>query len=566
MRSEWIVGRTEAQSRGGMVAAKTPWAAEAGAAVLAKGGNAVDAAVTTSFVAGVVEPWMNGIGGGGYMVVHEPGAELASVVSYPMISPANATEDMFPLGGADQGFFGWPAVIGNANVSGPRSVAVPGNVAGLALALERFGTISLAEAIAPAVEYAEVGYPVTWHTTLKTAQDLGLLTRFAGSRATFTNDGIPWYTADESAPVMLRQPELAATLRAIAEQGPRALYEGEIARQIVDCLAAGESVLTIDDFANYTATIEDALATPYGDAVIHSTSKGTGGTTISESLRLIAGFEVASLEWGSPAYLHLLAECFKTAFADRFAYLADPEQQEVPWQALLDPGYIESRRSEIDPVRATPARAGDRAALGVRHSLVTSVPDYTSDGSTTHHSVIDRNGMAVSTTNTLLSLWGSGVTVPGTGVLMNNGMMWFDPQPGRPNSVGGGKKPLANMAPIVVTRNNQSLAAIGASGGRRILNCNIQLALDVIDRGMSMQEATNAPRIDRSTPALFVSPRFGTDTIAELAKRGHRVRVKDERNMLGEYSSPASVKMAADGTFTGGVDPYYFPATAVGVD
>jgi gamma-glutamyltranspeptidase/glutathione hydrolase len=198
--------------------------------------------------------------------------------------------------------------------------------------------------------------------------------------------------------------------------------------------------------------------------------------------------------------------------------------------------------------------------------LAASVPDYTSDGSTTHHSVIDREGMAVSTTQTLLSLWGSGVTIPGTGILMNNGMMWFDPEPGRPNSVGGGKKPLSNMAPAIVTRNGVALAALGASGGRRIMNCVAQLALNVIDRDLSMQEATNAPRIDRSTAMLFVSPRFGEGTIADLAARGHQVKVKDERNLLGEYSSPASVKRAADGALSGGVDPWYFPATAIGVD
>jgi gamma-glutamyltranspeptidase/glutathione hydrolase len=180
--------------------------------------------------------------------------------------------------------------------------------------------------------------------------------------------------------------------------------------------------------------------------------------------------------------------------------------------------------------------------------------------------VIDSDGMAVSTTQTLLSLWGSGVTVPGTGILLNNGMMWFDPEPGRPNSVAGGKKPLSNMSPAVVTRNGQALAALGASGGRRILNCVAQLALNVIDRNQSMQQATSAPRIDRSTPKLMISPRFYPAVIAELEARGHQLMIKDERNLLGEYSSPASVRRNADGTLTGGVDPYYFPATAVGVD
>jgi gamma-glutamyltranspeptidase/glutathione hydrolase len=285
-----------------------------------------------------------------------------------------------------------------------------------------------------------------------------------------------------------------------------------------------------------------------------------------QSLKLIDALGVRSLETGSDAYLHLISESFKSAFADRFAYLADPDFMETPLEALLSDAYRELRLAEIDRERATPARAGSRESLGVTHALATSVPDYTSSGSTTHHSVIDSNGMAVSTTQTLLSLWGSGVTVPGTGVLLNNGMMWFDPEPGRPNSVAGNKKPLSNMAPAIVSRNNIALAAIGASGGRRIMNCVAQLALNLVDRNMSMQEATSAPRIDRSTAALFVSPRYGAGTIEALRARGHDLRVKDERQLLGDFSSPASVHRDPNGRFTGGVDPYYFPATAIGVD
>ncbi len=565
-RSDWVVGRSEASSRGGMVAAKTGLAAEAGSAVLARGGNAVDAAVTTCFVAAVVEPWMNGIGGGGYMVIHRPGQTSADVISYPMHAPAGATEDMFPLGGNAAGFFGWPSVIDNANVAGHRSVGVPGTISGLALALERFGTISLAEAMAPAIAFAERGFPVTWHTTLKTSGDLAMLNRFPATRAIFTNDGVPFVSQDEHAPVMLKQTELATTLRTIAEQGPRAFYEGEIASKIVDHLSEGGSPFTLADLASYQATVEQSLSVPYGDAIVHTTGKATGGTTMAESLKIIDGFKVGNLQLGSPDYLHILAESFKTAFADRFAYLADPDFIDVPLEALLSRDYIDSKLLEIDPLMATPARAGDRSSLGVTHELATSVPDYTSDGSTTHHSVIDKDGMAVSTTQTLLSLWGSGVTIPGTGILMNNGMMWFDPQPGRPNSVAGGKKPLSNMAPAIVARNNVALAAIGASGGRRIMNCVAQLALNLIDRNQTMQAATSTPRIDRSTATLFVSPRFGSDAIDALRERGHNLKIKDERQLLGDYSSPASVRRDPDGTFTGGVDSYYYPATAIGVD
>ena len=379
-KSEWVVGRTEARSRGGMVAAKTGLAAEAGAAALARGGNAVDAAVVTSFVASVVEPWMNGLGGGGYMVIHKPGEAKASVVSYPMISAGGVKAETYKLGGSAEGFFGWPPVEGNINVMGPLSVAVPGTVAGMALALERFGTISLAEAVAPAIEFAERGFPVTWHTTLKIAQDLALVTRDATSRAIFTDNGNPWHSKDESAPTMLRQPDLARTLRAIADGGADAFYQGAIGEAIVDNLVKQGAPFVTEDLTGYKATVDPALAVKYRDAVIHAPGGGTGGTTLSEAMMLLAGIDLAGMTYGGADYLHHLAEAFKIAFADRFAYLADPDQIAVPMDRLLSPKYIDSRRSEIDPAAATPARAGVRATLGVPHHLEVSVPDYTSRG------------------------------------------------------------------------------------------------------------------------------------------------------------------------------------------
>src|ERR687890_1144589 len=218
VETEWQVSRLEARGRGGMVAAKTPQAAAAGADILRRGGNAVDAAVTTAFTAGVVEPWMNGIGGGGYMVVQAPD-EAPAVVTFPMVAPAGARPEMFPLTGAgsDAAPFGWPAVVDSANVWGYRSVAVPGMVAGLALALERWGTISLAEALAPAIRWAEEGIPVFWHTSLMIAGDLGTLKRFPATATIFLDDdGNPPVTDDQTRPYLLRQEDLARTLRAIA--------------------------------------------------------------------------------------------------------------------------------------------------------------------------------------------------------------------------------------------------------------------------------------------------------------------------------------------------------------
>ena len=566
MRSEWVVERAEATGTGGMVAAKTPLAAEAGAAVLAKGGNAVDAAVTTAFVAAVVEPWMNGIGGGGYMVIHGPGIPEAEVIAYPMVAPAGATADMFPLGGSSLGFFGWPSVVDSANVAGPRSAGVPGTVAGLALALERHGTISLAEAIAPATELAERGFPAWWHTTLKVAQGLGAILAEPETARIFTRDGIPPVTLDDTNPALIRQSDLAATLRTIADQGPRAFYEGEIASKIAGHLAQRGTPFAADDLARYEPSVEAATAIRSGLSTVYTTAGGTGGTTLAEAMSLLDRAGIAETKPGSADRLHLIAECLKIAFADRFAYLADPTHVDVPLERLLSDAYLTSRAGGIDRERASRARAGMRDELGVTHDLATSVPDYTSGGSTTHLSVVDRAGLAVTCTQTLLSLWGSVVTVPGTGVLMNNGMMWFDPEPGRPNSVAGGKRPLSNMAPSVVVGDDGSAAALGASGGRRIMSAVLQVALNLVGGGRSMQAAVGAPRIDASTPKLFISPRFGPDVAARLTGMGHPFLVKDERVLLGDYASPACVRRDASGSYTGGVDPYYYPATAVGVD
>ncbi len=572
-RTEWHVGRQEAVGRGGMVAAKTSRAAEVGAGILRDGGNAVDAAVATAFAAGVVEPWMSGIGGGGFLVAHLPGQEPV-VVEFPMLAPAAATPEMFPLAGsgADTALFGWPLVAGGANVIGHRSVAVPGAVAGLALALERFGTISLAQALAPAIAMARDGVPVTWHTTLMIARDAANLSRFAATAATFLPGGAPPATIEQAAPIMLRQPDLAATLEAIAMDGPRAFYEGPIAEAMAAHLAADGGLLTTDDLGRYAPTITATTTTTYAGHVVHTTGGGSGGTTLIESMNLLSAAGVGGMPQNSPEALHLLAQAFRQAFADRFAYLADPNHVEVPVDTLIDPDYARERAGQFDPARLGPVEAGLPDRVGVRHGLLSSIPGYAplpnqmADGSTTHLSVIDRHGGAVSLTTTLLGGWGSRVMVPGTGILLNNGMMWFDPEPGRPNSVGGGKRPLSNMAPVIVSRDDVVVASLGSSGGRRIMNCNAQLVMNLLDHGQSIQDAIEQPRIDASTADLLVSQRLPSATRDALAALGHRIAVRDERLMLGDFASPAGVMATADGRLLGGADPFYFPAAAVGVD
>ena len=565
--SQWRLGRFEATSDNGMVAAKTPLAAEFGLRVLENGGNAVDAAVVTAAVSGVVEPWMTGFGGGGFLVRHDSKRGESSVVSFPMVAPQSATPDMFPLTGGepDAELFGWPAVVGAANLYGPRSVCIPGATAGLALALQTYGTYSFAEALIPAIDLAREGIPVSWHTSLEIARDLAILRQFEGSEAILCPGGIvPWSTSQDN-PALLKQTDLAQTLETLAKDGPRAFYEGEIAEKIVAYLNGIGANLSLDDFASYQATIDEPLTIAYNGHTIVTTGGGSGGPTLAEGFGLLDGFDLAQVPHNSIEALHICAQAFAIAFADRFAYLADPRFTEVPIAALLSDAYLDARCEDIQQDRIGNIRAGTKEQLGVAHDLASSMQDYSSGGSTTHLSVIDKDGVAVSLTQTLLSLWGSRVTVPGTGVIMNNGMMWFDPEPGRPNSIEGGKKPLANMSPAIVTRNDEVVAALGASGGRRIMNCLTQITMNLVDHGRSMQEAVTAPRIDRSTRSLYISSRMPKSVAGGLSGLGHHVSVRDETLLFGDFASPACIQRTESGELLGGVDPYYYPATAKGM-
>lgn len=566
-RTTWIFDRVEARANGGMVAAKTVEAAEAGAEVLRNGGNAIDAAVTTAFVSGVVEPWMSGIGGGGYLVAHTPGAESATVFEFPMVSPAGATPEMFPLSGTgpDLALFGWAGVVDNLNIVGHKAVAVPGVVAGLALALEREGTISLADALAPAIRYAEEGWLVTWSATKYITRDLVNLGRFPETAKIFLDSrGNPPFTLDGGHPTYLRQTDLAKTLRTIASQGPRAFYEGEIARTIVSHLRDQGAPFTLDDFAGYTPTVSSALTIPYRGYQVATPGRATGGTTLAQSLAILDRLDVGSLGHNSPEALHLMIQAFRLAFVDRFAYLADPDHVESPWETLTSSDYAAKRARLVQSDGLATIAPGSRERLGISHHLAPSMQDYGKGGSTTHLGAIDRNGKAVSLTQTLLSGWGSRVIAPGTGVLLNNGMMWFDPEPGRPNSVAGNKRPLSNMSPLLLLRDGRAVASLGSSGGRRILNCNAQLVMNLVDHGLTIQPAIQAPRIDASTPDLIVSSRLPAATRDALIAHGHPLVTRDETHLQGEFASPVGVQRLDDGTLLGGADPYYF-AMAVGV-
>jgi len=438
------------RSRQGVVAAQSRLAAAVGAQILAAGGNAVDAAVATAFAVGVVEPWMSGLGGGGFMVVAPADGSPPQVVDFAMVAPAALDPADYPLtGGTARALFTWPAVKDDRNLKGYSSIAVPGQVDGMRVALERFGTIGWAEALAPAIAIAERGLPLDWYATLNIAVGARELMEFATSRAVYLPDGLPPVPPPEGRGC-LPLGNLPRTLRRLAAAGARDFYEGEVAAALVRELQAGGSRLSAADLGGYRALVKPALAISYRGFDVAAVPGLSAGPTLADVLgRLTAALPGAGPLAGGPgpqAYA-AYAQAFAAAYAARLETLGDSG----PGQSC-----------------------------------------------TTHLSVVDRHGTMVALTQTLLSRFGAKVVLPETGILMNNGILWFDPRPGRANSIGPGKRPLANMCPVVVRRDGRPWFSLGASGGRRIMPAVAQLLSFLVDYGMTLEEAFHQPRLDVS--------------------------------------------------------------------
>ncbi|HEY7034253.1 MAG TPA: gamma-glutamyltransferase family protein [Thermomicrobiales bacterium] len=544
--------KREAVAAGGMITCLHPLAADAAVAVLRDGGNAIDAAVVAGFVLGVVEPMMSGVGGGGILAVRLADGRVVVIEHAPQ-APAAATPDMFTLvGEGTAGFYGWPSVEGNANIVGPRAIAVPGTVAGLSLALARFGSLPLADALAPAIRLAEEGFPLDWFTASAIAVDTKYLRRFPASAAIFLPDGVPLPPHYDIYPSRLVQRDLAATLRQIARGGAETFYRGELARRLAADLGPG-ALLTADDLAAYEPRVyegDDARIGAYRGLDIDGAPFEGGAVTTAEILGLLDHHPAPDRPGSGPAY-HLTVEAARRAFADRFASLADHAQVDAPWATLRDPAYLAERAAEIDP---------ERAVLDVGAGRVASP----AGGHTTHLCVVDAARNTVALTQTLLDHFGSRVVAPGTGVVLNNGMMWFDPRPGRPNSVAGGKRALTAMSPLVLSRDGQPVLAIGGSGGRKILTAVAQVVGHVVDHGYGPQAAIEVPRVHCEGIDTLVDSRADPDAIADLERRGHRLKVMTESPVHANFALPNAIAIGADGLLRGGVDPLR-PGTARGV-
>ena len=554
------IAKTEARGANGMVATKDIHATTAGVSMLESGGNAVDAAVAACFAIGVVEPASSGIGGGGYLVYQV--GDQGGVVGFPMKGPLAATPDMYKLTGeAAVGNFGWAGVVNDENLEGYRSIAVPGAVAGLCEAHRRLGKLPLSEVLAPAVSLARDGHSPGWHNIYSLGLMAGKLFKYEELRRVFMPGGnLP--TGDLTSSANFRQPDLADVLEIIGRNGPEAFYNGDIARALVSDIQDNGGILSERDLAEYAPFVwERGLEFAYSGHTVRVPPFACAGTTSAMTLLLADAANIGSLDHNSVDALHRYIWAARLAYADRFQYMADPAFVEVPWKGLVSEGYARLRLEAISDERLGKVELGDPWAFQdgrPEKALEASAPAL--DSGTTHLCAMDANGNAVSLTNTIMAGFGSGIVPKGTGVVMNNGMMWFDPIPGRVNSIMPGKYPLNNMTPALVLGSDGPKLAVGASGGRKITNCVTQLIMKVVDHGMGPQEAIDSPRVDCSLPVTSVDPRIPDDVLDRLRSRGHDIHVIGDNHVQGgfaSFASPVAILRHPDGGFRAGVDTFH---------
>lgn len=452
-------------SKGGIVAAQSRKAAEVGAEVLAAGGDCVDAVIATAFALGVLEPWMSGVGGGGAMVLYRAREDRYEVIDYGMRSPGSLRPEDYPLAGdgAASDIFPWPRVMDDRNLHGPGSIAVPGVVAGMEEAHRRHARLPWRELLGRSIDLAGEGLLVDWWTTLMIASSAADLRRYSASAAAYLQDGLPpnapWGVKSS---VRLPQDRLKATLSCLAEAGPRDFYEGDLAQSIAADVQAGGGALSVEDLACFRAHLREPVVIPYRGGKVYATPELTCGPTLAHALRLLQ--ENLQPARGGP---------------DAAAYTA--------YALALQSAYRERLQDMGD--------ADGRRALGAEHLA---------PACTTHFSVVDREGNMAAVTQTLLSTFGSKYVLPQSGVTMNNGIMWFDPTPGGPNSLAPGKRCLTNYTPVLAQTADGRRLAVGASGGRRILPAVAQMLSFVIDYGMGLDAAIHQPRIDASEGAVVI--------------------------------------------------------------
>jgi gamma-glutamyltranspeptidase / glutathione hydrolase len=497
----------------GMVVAQEKIATRIGADVLRRGGNAVDAAVATGFALAVTYPRAGNIGGGGFMVIHSAERHEDVAIDYRETAPGATTPGMF------LGTDGKPDIAKSRDSA--LGIGVPGTVAGLTLALEKYGSgkFTLAELLKPAIELARDGFVITDDVADTMTEEHPRLARWPSAARIFSGkDGTPLHDGD-----LLVQADLATTLSAISEQGPRGFYQGAVAEKLVKAIAEAGGIMTLDDLKSYAAAIRAPMRGSYrGYDIVSMPLPSSGGVVLVEILNILEGFPMAELKQGSAPSLHLLIEAMKRAYADRARYLGDPAFVSVPVATLTSKDYAAKQRASIDLDRATPWT-----------DVMAATPREGSN--TTHFSVVDSYGNAVSNTYTLNFNYGLGLVAEGTGVLLNNELDDFTAAPGAANAFGlvgyeanlpgPGKRPLSSMSPTIVLKDGKPVLVTGSPGGSRIISAVLQVIVNVLDYRMDVAAAVAAPRLHHQwlPDEVRVEHGFADDTLAALQAKGHRV-------------------------------------------
>jgi gamma-glutamyltranspeptidase / glutathione hydrolase len=501
-----LLARQPEYARHAMVVAQEPIAADVGLRVLQSGGNAIDAAVAVAFALAVTYPYAGNIGGGGFLLARFADGR-ATFIDFREKAPMAATRNMY--------------INAQGNVSrdtlvGWRAAGVPGTVRGLEFAHKKYGRQPWAQLLDPAIQLSSAGFSVSHSFATSLENQAELLSQFPDSKRVF----LSVHSGDK-----LVQPDLAATLKRIRDRGASDFYEGETAQKLAAAMASNGGLITLADLKAYQAAEQEPLRGRYhGDEIITAPPPSAGGVGILQMLGMLDGSGYEKSGPGSAASIHYVTEVMRRFYADRSEYFGDPDFYPVPVRKLLDPRYIASRRATIDPTHATPSSQIRPGALSAHEST-----------ETTHFNIVDAQGNAVAVTYTLNNGFGSGVTVPGLGFLLNDEMDDFSAKPGtenlfhliqgEANAIQPGKRPVSSMTPTIVTRNGKLLLMLGAPGGSRIINGVLQVLLNVVDFHMNVQDAVDSPRFHHQwmPDLLYFEQGISPDTVALLRAMGHEV-------------------------------------------
>jgi gamma-glutamyltranspeptidase/glutathione hydrolase len=536
----------------GMVASQNALSSEIAAEILARGGNAFDAGAALGFALAVTLPRAGNIGGGGFMLLHVADEDRTIAVDFRETAPAAARRDMF--------FDADGNVVDAATYRfSHRSSAVPGSVAGLAHIVEKYGTMSLAEVLEPAIRLARDGIVVTYDLAANLSRSERLRNNPASLRKFYKPDGSNYEVGD-----LFKQPDLAWTLSQIAEHGVDAFYRGSVARKIAADMAAHDGLITMEDLADYRVVEREPVRGTFrGYEIAAMPAPSSGGTHVIQMLNILENFPLAQMGPESADALHLMAEAMRFSYADRSRYLGDPDYVDVPTDTLVSKAYARDIAARISLDEALPA---DAIAPG-------DLTPYESE-ETTHYSVIDSDGNVVGNTYTLMFSYGSGVVIEGTGILMNNNMGNFTLRSDIPDAFGlmgsennlirPGRRPVSSMTPVLVSRDGKPMLMTGSPGGSKIISANMQAVLNVLEFGMNIADAVVAPRIHHQwrPDVLQLESGISPDTVRLLIEKGHHVDAGERSPGMGSLQTV----MRKDGLFYGFSDPRRPGAGAVGID